>query len=201
MPAEMEPATSRPLTERQCRFVEEYLRDRNAAAAAVRAGYSRGRAAREGYRLRNIPRVRRAIEEVAAAGERQARVTREQVVAELARVAFADISDFLCWDGEGLHLRPMEELTAEQTACVSEIVETGGSRGKGLRVKLHGKLAALAALARLLGVAEERQDRDRRVVVVTTVPEPDPPPEEARPPQADRAPAREQLPAPGARLS
>lgn len=194
MAADTRARPARPLTDRQRLFVEEYLVDRNATAAAIRAGYSRNRADSAGHRLKNLPRVREAIAAAQAERLRQVGLSRERVLEELARIAFADIRDFLTWDADGVRLRPMDALTAEQAACVAEIVESGGKTGKGLRVKLHGKLAALAALARLLGTEERREDaRPKQIIVMTAVPEPDPPPPEA-PPTSDRGPARDWLP-------
>ena len=98
-------------------------------------------------------------------------VTRDRIVDELARIAFADIRDFVRWDAGGLRLLDSDALTSGQAACVAEVVETSG---RGVRVKLHGKLAALAALSRHLA-GREPAAAARRVVVVTCVPEPDPP--------------------------
>jgi len=47
----------KPLTDRQERFVHEYLIDQNASAAAARAGYSAGTRANQGARLMQDPQV------------------------------------------------------------------------------------------------------------------------------------------------
>ena len=113
-------------------------------------------------------------------------VSQDRVVLELARLAFADMRDFASWGDGGVRLRPSEELTEDQAACVSEIVETPG---KGVRVKLFGKQPALAALARHLGLREgggkgagrgdgAPDDGTRPLTVVTWAPFPDALPEE-----------------------
>ena len=186
-PAAGEPA----LTDQQRRFVEEYLVDCNATLAAGRAGYSARSARQAGARLRALPHVRRALEAAMAARSDRLGVSQDRVVLELARLAFADMRDFASWGDGCVRLRPSEELTEDQAACVSEIVETPG---KGVRVKLFGKQPALAALARHLGSREgggkgagrgdETPDAasgegTRPLTVVTWVPFPDaPPPEE-----------------------
>jgi phage terminase small subunit len=167
------------LTDRQRRFVEEYLVDLKAGAAAIRAGYSEKSAETMGARLRGLPHVRAAIEEAMAKRSRRLRITQDRVVTELARIAFADIRDFVDWDASGVTLRPACELGPDQTACVAEIVE---NPGKGLRIKLHGKPQALAALARHLGTAVKPAPdnaQPRAITVVTCVPPPDPPPSDA----------------------
>jgi phage terminase small subunit len=179
-----ENAPSARLTDRQRRFVEEYLVDLNPGAAAVRAGYGAKSAPSVGRKLRRQPVVRAAVEAAMARRGERLRITQDRVVAELARIAFADIRDFVAWDEEGVTLRASRELKPGQTACVAEIVESAGKTGKGLRIKLHGKTQALAALSRHLGPAGSEGDAGpadgpRPIVVVTCVPEPDPPLDEA----------------------
>jgi phage terminase small subunit len=64
--------TTRPLTPKQQRFVEEYLVDLNATQAAIRAGYSERTANRAGTRLLSDAVIGRAIS--AKQAERSARV-------------------------------------------------------------------------------------------------------------------------------
>ena len=52
---------NRPMTDRQRRFVEEYLVDCNAAAAAVRAGYSEKSARRTASELKTVPVIQAAL--------------------------------------------------------------------------------------------------------------------------------------------
>ena len=190
-PAAAPAAAEQTLTDQQRRFVEEYLVDCNATLAAGRAGYSARSARQAGARLRALPHVRRALEAAMAARSDRLGVSQDRVVLELARLAFADMRDFASWGDGGVRLRPSEELTEDQAACVSEIVETPG---KGVRVKLFGKQPALAALARHLGLREgggkgagrgdagpdaASGEGTRPLTVVTWVPGPDaPPPEE-----------------------
>ena len=109
--------------------------------------------------------------------QRRLGVDQDRVVTELARIAFADIRDFVSWDDAGVRLRPSAELTAEQTACVAEIVETAG---KGVRVKLHGKIQALSALSRHVAdpAQAEAATGPRPITVLSWIPEPDLPPDE-----------------------
>lgn len=173
------------LTNRQQRFVEEYLQDWDTAAAAVRAGYSERSARGVGARLRGLPQVCEAIEAAMAERSRRMEITQDRVVLELARLAFADMRDFVAWGGEGgVRLRPSKALTPDQAACVSEIVETPG---KGVRVKLFGKTQALAALSRHLKEMTREEEEGRGVsegqpvTVVTWIPLPEPLLEEEQP--------------------
>jgi phage terminase small subunit len=71
------------MTPRQNRFVQEYLVDRNGAAAAVRAGYSVRSAKQIAYELLARPEVAAAVQEGEAKVAAMAELTRERVLAGL----------------------------------------------------------------------------------------------------------------------
>lgn len=81
------------LTPKRERFVAEYLVDLNATAAAKRAGYSEKTAYSAGQRLLKVPEVKAAIREGQEKIAGRLEVTREQVVEELAGIAFHEASD------------------------------------------------------------------------------------------------------------
>jgi phage terminase small subunit len=140
------------LRPRQRRFVQEYLIDCNAKQAAVRAGYSARHAAQRGYRLRRTPAVARAIAEAQAARAERTLVSADRVVTELAKVAFGDPRRLVSWGPEGIALRESSNLSEAEAALVSEIWESRTAAGGTRKVKLHGKVPALIALARHLGL-------------------------------------------------
>jgi len=78
------------LTPKQERFVAEYLVDLNATAAAGRAGYKDPNIGRQ---LITKPNVSQAIQARRQELARKLEVTQEQVMAELAAVAFQEASD------------------------------------------------------------------------------------------------------------
>jgi hypothetical protein len=78
-------------------------------------------------------------------------ITRERVLREYGRMAFANLRDVVEWDAEGLEVKPSKRLTDDNAAAVAEIV-TAASGGKPYRVKLHGKKPSLDAIARYLGM-------------------------------------------------
>jgi phage terminase small subunit len=141
------------------RFVEEYLCDLNASAAAVRAGYSRKGAAVQGHRLLRNAKVAAAI----AAGRQRltekAEISAERVLEEYARVAFADIRSVISWTSSGVvTVKPSAELTAEEAATIAEMQDVATANGRTVRVKLADKLEALGALARHLGLFVEKHE-------------------------------------------
>src|SRR3954466_1482127 len=88
----------KPLTDQQRRFVEEYLVDCNASAAAVRAGYSRKSSGLYSTMMSNRAVVA-AVADGLAAKRARSDVDADRVLAELARVAFANVLDFFGPDG------------------------------------------------------------------------------------------------------
>lgn len=96
-----------PLTEKQERFVTEYLVDLNAAAAARRAGYSDNSASEQGYQLLQKTSVRQAVQDAMHERELRTQVTQDKVVQELSAIAFRDASD-----GSDTELRYCNKLRA-----------------------------------------------------------------------------------------
>ena len=141
------------LTAKQAKFVEEYLLDLNAAAAARRAGYTTKRSEAIGYDLLTKADIQAAVQ--SAQRERSARtgVTADRVLKEIARIAFADPRAVMSWGPDGVALRNSSDLSDDEAAAVAEVSETWTDSGGGSRkVKLHDKVAALEKLARHIGL-------------------------------------------------
>jgi len=73
----------RELTVRQQRFIDEYMLDFNATAAAKRAGYSAKSAHQRGYELVHNPEVAARIKKRGASDAEVLGITREWILAEL----------------------------------------------------------------------------------------------------------------------
>lgn len=79
------------MTYKQQRFVEEYLLDLNATQAAIRAGYSEKTADRIGPELLGKTCVARAIQAAMEARSARTQIAQDDVVQELAGIAFVKI--------------------------------------------------------------------------------------------------------------
>jgi len=162
----MKKPRSRALTPKQQRFIAEYLATSNAKQAAITAGYS----ARSGAKtvcamLKKSRPVQRAIIEARAARERRTEISVERVLKEYARIAFADIRNFIqVTEKEGekegekgvVKLKPLAELSEDDAAAVAEL-QGPGPRGGAPRLRLHDKRAALDVIARHLGLLPKGQ--------------------------------------------
>ena len=78
------------MTDRQKRFVAEYVREPNGTQAAIRAGYAPAGAASQASRLLKEPEIRQALKGIV---EVYGGVEPEEVLRELRGVAFARASD------------------------------------------------------------------------------------------------------------
>jgi len=141
--------TRMALTPRQRRFVEEYLIDLDATHASRRAGYSPRTKATPHKLLRN-PEVARAIGDAMAARAKRTGITRERVLAEYARIAFADMRALAEWGPQGAVLLDADALSDDALAAIALVAEVAGDGDGQIRLERFDKLKALEALARLL---------------------------------------------------
>ena len=81
------------LTEKQKRFVYEYLIDLNATQAAIRAGYSPKTAYSMGQRLLKKVEIQAAIQEAMSERQKRTEITQDKVLEEIGKVAFHDAAD------------------------------------------------------------------------------------------------------------
>ena len=146
------------LTPKQARFVEEYLVDLNGKQAAIRAGYSPKTAEVQGSRLLKNAQVQVALSAAIQARSRRTEVTADRVVAEFAKLAFADMRDYWPKKGEAidLHRLDQDQTAAVEEIIIDEVVDAAGVLHRRTRLKLHDKQAALVSLARHLGMFVDR---------------------------------------------
>lgn len=146
----------RGLTPKQKRFVEEYLIDLNATAAARRAGYSVKTADRIGPELLGKTCVFNAIEAAKAKRSARTEITQDRVLKELARVAFLDPRKVFKWGPDGVALLPSSELSEDEAAVISEVSESTSESGGSIKGKLLDKLKALELLGKHLGMFSDK---------------------------------------------
>lgn len=149
----------------QDRFVDEWLIDFNGTQAAIRAGYSERSARSIAGRLLTKDNIQREISRRQKDLQRRTEVTQERVVTELARVAFADATDYAQVetrmiekdDGtevsyQTVTLKNTAELSPEQRAAIAGIKQGAN----GIEVKLCDKIKALELLGRHIGMFSDK---------------------------------------------
>lgn len=136
----------RILTEKQQRFVDEYLIDLNATQAAIRAGYSARSADKIGPELLGKTGVKELIRARQALLRERVQIRQVEVLAALAAIAFADIGNYV--EDDGRTLRPLQSLTRSQRLAIAHSRQLKD----GFELRLHSKTRALVLLGRHLGL-------------------------------------------------
>lgn len=153
------------MTNKQKRFIEEYLIDFNATQSAIRAGYSVDTAKDIGCENLAKPNIKRAINKALAERSRRTGITQDRVIQELARIAFVNFNDIVDENGE-----IKSDASADDLACVESYkVENGdsinGSSSKR-EVKLASKMKALELLGKHLGMFSDKFDVNMNLPVI-----------------------------------
>ena len=141
------------ISERQKRFVSEYIIDLNAKQAAIRAGYSPKTAEVQASRLLSLVKVQTEIAKAMEDREKRTGITQDRVLAELSAIAFAKATDYVEVDYNGIvRIKPTAELTDEQKKAIAGIKEGAN----GIEIKLVDKTKALEMLSRHLGLFNDK---------------------------------------------
>lgn len=164
------------LTDKQKRFVEEYLIDLNATQAAIRAGYTEKYANTNASKLLQNTTISQYIRERQKELSRKTEITQERVIKELALIAFSNNADYahvieknmkvevdgtlvdvLDEKGTPVTYRTVEpvlteELTEEQKRALA-VIKKGRD---GLEIKSCDKVKALELLGKHLGIFTDK---------------------------------------------
>ena len=162
------------LTAKQQCFVAEYLIDLNATQAAIRAGYSERTADVQGVRLLGNVKVQEALNKAIKNREQRTNITQDQVLQELAKIAFSNGADFAkvvtekrmhCFSNEEtgeiesrevdvqmVVLENTDSLPADKKAAIAGIKETKN----GIVIESCDKIKALELLGRHLGMFKDK---------------------------------------------
>lgn len=140
------------LTDKQKRFVNEYLIDLNATQAAIRSGYSSKTAYRIGAELLQKTSVQEALQRRQKDREARTEVTQDKIVNALAKIAFSDPRKVMTWGPNGVVLKDSSSLTDDEAAMVAEAAETVN----GVRLKTNDRMKALELLGKHLGMFTDK---------------------------------------------
>jgi phage terminase small subunit len=152
------------LTPKQERFVAEYLIDLNATQAAKRAGYSERTAGSQAFDLLKKPEIAAAVQARRGKLAEKLEVTQERVVAELAKLGFANMADYMRASPDGDPFLDFSALTRDQAAALIEVTVDDFIDGRGedaravrrVKFKLADKRAALVDLGKHLGMFTDK---------------------------------------------
>lgn len=161
------------LTEQQKKFCREYMKDFNGTQAAIRAGYSKKTSNEQAVRLLANVSVQKFIKTLQEKNAEKHEGLADEIVAELKRIGFSDIKNFLDSDNA---VKDISQLPSELTTLVESIKKTetefgdedhGGTK-TSIQFKLHSKLDALEKLAKYVGLYEA-DNRQRGAVITVNI--------------------------------
>lgn len=146
---------------KQAAFVQQYLIDKNATQAAIRAGYSARTASSAGERLLRNVEIWQAIERGVSDLAGRLGITAERVLLERSRLAFFDPRKLFNKDGSPIPVQELDDGTAAAIAGL-EVVEIWEGSGEDRhfvgylkKYKLANKDSNLVALDKYLGLNEK----------------------------------------------
>jgi phage terminase small subunit len=146
------------LTAKQQNFIDEYFVDFNGKAAALRAGYAESHAKQTAYKLLHTPYIQAALtkrkEELR---ESMGKLTPEQIVAQLAGIAFTDIAELFEEDGTVKNVHAIPE-------GIRRMIDTYESDGGKQKIKLPSRIKALDMLCKLFDLYKH-EPAEQRVTV------------------------------------
>lgn len=155
---------ARKLTDKQKKFVEEYLIDLNATQSAIRAGYSPKTANEQGARLLANVSIQEAISKAMAERSRRTGINQDRIVQELARIAFVKITDVVDPDGEINTNASDDDLACIESYKVEDSDSVNASSSKR-EVKLASKIKALELLGKHVGMWNDKIQVDVSIPV------------------------------------
>lgn len=131
-------------------FIEQYMLHRSARRAAVEAGYSDTDNA--GWRLLQNQKIVDEINRRKEAQRRRNELLEDEVLQELAKIAFVDITDVVDFNGSSLNVKDLSEIPEHARAAIKKVTQTSGKYGDNITVELHDKNAALEKLGKYLSM-------------------------------------------------
>lgn len=133
------------LNARRLAFCREYVIDHIAAQAAIRAGYTEKSSRTTSTRLMANASIREEIARLEAQTNERLEITAERVRAEIAKIAFVDVSGIIDkFDGQKLIFKGLEEIPDNIKPAIKSIKQTSD----GIAVELWSKERALDMLAK-----------------------------------------------------
>lgn len=156
------------LTAKQACFIQEYLIDLNATQAAIRAGYSKKVANRQGHENLLKHDIQVELSKAMSKRAEKTQITQEMVLREYAKLAFLDPRKF--FDDQGalipIHILDGDVAAAVAGMDVTEIATENAPITILKKLKFADKKGALDSLARHLGMFIEKVEHSGSVTVV-----------------------------------
>ena len=170
--AEKLPITTEwPGTEPQYRFavLRATRPDLTDCQCGVEAGWAKSTAPANATKAKRLGYVQEIMARLREEQAERAGVTGDQIIAEMSRLAFSQITDAIRVDANGLHILPTSDWSPAATAAVQSVSES--SKG-AISLRMHAKLPALDMIAKhldLYGESEANKDEEQRRALIERI--------------------------------
>lgn len=149
------------LTDMESRFCTHFLTTGNGTLSAMRAGYAPGSARTRAAELLQKPKIQVTLDQMRQALAVDAQVTAKEIIAELKKIGFSNMLDYVSVDNSGRPTVDMTMVTRDQAAALSEANTEQSVDGKGgvstrSKIKMHNKIDALVNLGKMFGLFNEK---------------------------------------------
>jgi phage terminase small subunit len=159
------------LTPKQRRFIEEYLIDLNATQAAIRAGYKKSAARQIGSENLSKLDISEAVAELQAERSKRGQIKADNVVAELAKIAFSSMRHYLRRTHDGTLYVDTTDTTPEQLDALKRFKTRDFKDGRGedaremqeIEIELPDKIRTLELLGKHLGLFQDKGTKQETV--------------------------------------
>ena len=144
------------LTNKQKKFVEEYLIDLNGKQAAIRAGYSPDTADKQASRMLTYGKVALCVSKAMAERSKRTGITQDRVLRELARLGFVNVPDVVNMDDATIK----SGSEVDDTSAIASVkVKTTHTKDETeiveREIKFHDKVKSLELLGKHLAMFTE----------------------------------------------
>lgn len=144
-------------TDRQLVFIGKYVQTRHVTRSAIAAGCPADSASVQGSRWLADPRIRTEVDKRLKRMLERYEVTPAKIVAELAKIAYSNVDDYVSVQDDGSVIVDFSTATREEMAALSQIEVHEYTEGRGenaanvkvVKFKAIDKRAALMDLAKI----------------------------------------------------
>jgi len=143
------------LTAKQKIFADEYLIDLN-ATRAYKVAYPRVKkdetARANSSRMLTNANVAVYVEKRMKDREKRTEITQDMVLKELAKIGFANVTDYVTIEGPYVKVKQTEDMPPDKLGAIAGIKEGAN----GIEIKLNDKGKALELIGRHLGMFKDK---------------------------------------------
>jgi phage terminase small subunit len=141
--------TQPKLTPKQKAFCQEYLIDKNATQAAIRAGYKPQAAYASGHENLRKPQVKAYLDPLLTQQAERTKISGDAVISELAAIASFQLTDVIELSNGKLTIKGIQAWSDTAKRAVESLkIDKDGC----IHIKAHSKVAALKQLGEHFGL-------------------------------------------------